>query len=60
MQVVLFIITLGIYAIYWYYSTLKELHVANDQDEGAGMWAVFLFIPILNASTQVILPCCVR
>ena len=29
MQVVLMIITLGIYAIYWYYSTLKELHVAN-------------------------------
>ncbi len=29
MQVVLFIITLGLYAIYWFYSTLKELHIAN-------------------------------
>ena len=48
MQVVLMIITLGIYAIYWYYSTLKELHVANGKDEGAGMWTVFLFLPLLN------------
>ena len=48
MQVVLMIITLGLYAIYWYYSTLKELHIANGKDPGAGMWTVLLFIPILN------------
>ena len=48
MQVVLFFVTLGIYALYWYYSTLKELHIANGQDEGAGMWTILLFIPILN------------
>ena len=48
MQVVLMIITLGLYAIYWYYSTLKELHIANGKDPGAGMWTVFLFISILN------------
>ena len=48
MQVVLVIITLGIYAIYWFYSTLKELHIANSKDEGAGKWTFFLVIPILN------------
>ncbi len=48
MQVVLAIITLGIYVIYWYYSTLKELHIANGTNEGSGMWTFFLFIPILN------------
>ncbi len=48
MQVVLMIVTLGIYAIYWFYSTLKELHIANGKDEGAGLWTVFLFLPILN------------
>lgn len=48
MQVVLMIITLGIYAVYWYYSTLKELHIANGSNDGAGKWTVFLFIPVLN------------
>ncbi len=48
MQVVLMIVTLGIYAIYWFYSTLKELHIANGKDEGAGMWTVLSLIPFLN------------
>ena len=44
----LFVVTLGIYAIYWYYSTLKELHIANGKDEGAGLWTVLALIPIAN------------
>ena len=51
MQVVLMIITLGIYAIYWYYVTLKELHIANGKDAGAGMWTVLSLIPIANLFT---------
>ena len=51
MQVVLTIITLGIYVIYWYHSTLKELHIANGKGEGAAMWTIFLFPPILNYFT---------
>lgn len=47
-QLVLYIITLGIYGIYWYYSTLKELHIANGKDEGAGIWTFLMFIPIAN------------
>ena len=48
MQVVLFIITGGIYAIYWFYVTLNELHVANEKDEGPGLWTVLSVIPIAN------------
>ena len=38
MQVVLVIVTLGLYAIYWYYVTLKEMKIANGKDEGVGLW----------------------
>ena len=48
MQVVLFIVTLGLYAIYWFYVTLKELHIANSKNEGAGGWTVLGLIPIAN------------
>ncbi len=48
MQVVLMIVTLGLYAIYRLYSTLKELHIANSRDEGAGMWTLLMIIPILG------------
>ena len=39
-QLGLYIVTLGIYGVYWYYSTLKELHIANGKNEGAGLWTV--------------------
>ena len=39
MQVVLVIVTLGIYTIYWYYVTLKEMHIANGEDKWVGLWA---------------------
>ena len=48
MQIVLMIVTLGIYFVYWFHSTLNELHIANGKDEGSGKWTLFLFIPILN------------
>ena len=48
MQVILFIITLGIYGIYWFYATLKELHQANGNNAGAGGWTVLAIIPIAN------------
>ena len=36
MQVVLIIVTLGLYAICWFYSTLKELHIANGKMKERG------------------------
>ena len=46
MQVVLVVVTLGIYALYWYYVTLYELHQANGRTEGSGMWTFLSVIPI--------------
>ncbi len=49
MQVVLFIITLGIYGLYWYYVTLGELRQANGAaDEKRLLWTLLLLIPILD------------
>ena len=47
-QIILMIVTLGIYAIYWFHVTLKELHRANGNDEGAGMWTFFSIIPLVQ------------
>jgi hypothetical protein len=48
-QVILYIITLGIYGIYWYYVTFNELRVANGKDEGPGcLWTILLLVPIAN------------
>ncbi|KAB2879969.1 DUF4234 domain-containing protein [bacterium] len=45
-QVFLVIITLGIYAIYWFYQTASELKgIANDPEASPGLWTVLLFIP---------------
>ena len=48
MQVVLVIVTLGIYALYWYYVTLNGLHKANGRSEGSGMWTFLSVIPIVQ------------
>jgi hypothetical protein len=47
-QVGLFLVTLGLYSIYWYYATLKELHVANGKDDSPVLWTVLLIVPIAN------------
>ncbi|MFN0057915.1 MAG: DUF4234 domain-containing protein [Planctomycetota bacterium] len=45
-QILLFIVTLGIYAIYWFYQTATELKgVANDESASPGLWTFLLFIP---------------
>ena len=49
MQVFLAVITLGIYCIYWYYVTLKAMHISNGREEtGSGWWTVLLLIPVAN------------
>lgn len=48
-QVLLMIITLGIYSIYWYYQTATECKgLANDAAASPGLWTVLLFIPFAN------------
>jgi hypothetical protein len=48
MQVVLMIVTLGFYAVYWYYVTLKGLHTANGKEASADLWTVLALVPIAN------------
>jgi hypothetical protein len=45
-QVLLMIITVGIYGVYWYYETCKELKALTQEEAAApGLWTVILFIP---------------
>ena len=45
-QIGLMIITLGLYSIYWFYSTAEELkYLGKDQFANPALWAVLLFIP---------------
>ena len=49
LQVVLMIVTLGIYGIYWFYQTASELKsLANDPAAAPALWTVLLFIPFAN------------
>ena len=48
MQVVLFIVTLGIYGIYWYYVTFKEMLEHQRQQGSPVLWTVLALIPIAN------------
>ena len=40
MQVLLMVITLGIYAIYWFYVTSKEMIEYKNLDGSASLWTV--------------------
>ena len=49
MQVVLFVITVGIYGLYWFYQTTVEMaDLAKDDEASPGLWTVLLCIPIAN------------
>lgn len=45
-QVLLMIVTFGIYAIYWFYQTASEMKtIANEPNAQVGLWTVLLFVP---------------
>ena len=48
MQVLLMIITLGIYGIYWFYVTSKEMVEYKRLDGSPGFWTVLFLIPFVN------------
>ena len=48
MQILLYVITLGLYAIYWYYVTSKEMVEYKNLDGSPGLWTVLFFIPLVN------------
>ena len=45
---ILFVITFGIYGLYWFYSTSNELIRYNKSDENSFVWLLFALIPIVN------------
>lgn len=48
-QVGLIIITLGIYAIYWFYKISEEMKfLAKDASASPALWTVLLFVPFAN------------
>ena len=47
-QILLTIVTLGIYAIYWYYVSYSEMNEYRNLGENPVIWTILLFIPILN------------
>lgn len=49
LKVVLFtLLTLGIYGIYWFYVTSKDIIQATGRDSNAVLWLIGLFIPVAN------------
>ena len=51
-QVVLMVITLGIYGIYWFYVTSKEMIEHKELEGSAGLWTFLLFIPFISIYAQ--------
>lgn len=46
---ILFIITLGIYGLYWFYQTASEMIRYNKQEnENPFVWLILALIPIVN------------
>ena len=48
MQVVLTIITLGIYGIYWFYVTSKEMIEYKNLGESPALWTVMWLLPLVQ------------
>lgn len=45
-QVVLMIVTLGLYSVYWFYSVTTEIkNAANDTNASPALWTILLFVP---------------
>lgn len=45
-QILLVIVTFGLYTIYWFYQTAQELKsIAKDGSASPALWTVLLFIP---------------
>jgi len=47
-QVLLMIVTVGIYGIYWFYSTSKEMVEYKGLGGRPGLWTVLLFVPYIS------------
>jgi uncharacterized membrane protein len=46
--VVVSLVTCGLYALYWFYHTTRELGEANKSETNPLVWTIGLFIPFVN------------
>lgn len=45
-QIFIFVFTFGLYSIYWFYQTAKELkYITKDPKAAPGLWTILIFIP---------------
>ncbi len=45
-QVLLMVVTLGIYSIYWFYQTSTEMKaITKDSEASPTLWTILLFVP---------------
>ena len=47
-QVVVWVLTFGLYGFYWYYSTLEEMTKFNGQRTNSLVWTILMVVPFLN------------
>lgn len=43
------LLTLGLYGLYWFYSTSREMVDASGSSSRPALWLVGLFVPVVNA-----------
>lgn len=48
LQVLLILVTLGIYGIYWFYVTSQEMIEYKKLEGSAALWTVLYIIPLVN------------
>ncbi len=48
MQVLLMVITLGLYGIYWFYVTSKEMVEYKEMGGSPGLWTILFLFPIVD------------
>lgn len=46
-QVLLMIVTFGLYSIYWFYQTTQEMLGLQKREENVFLWTIFLIFPFL-------------
>lgn len=47
-QLILFVVTFGLYLFYWYYVTTKEMLRSNGMEGSPGFLTFLLFVPFVN------------
>ncbi len=47
-QFIMYILTLGLYSVYWYYSTLDEMTKVQGKRTEPLLWTILLIVPLLN------------